>query len=96
VTVNTFIVASAVGAASIALWVEVRFPKLGPERIMGGLVHLLATTAAAQFLVPVALASATNKLLAIFLVAIPALIYAFLTGIWIMKLARNAMGNAYR
>jgi hypothetical protein len=96
VSVNTFIVASAVGAASIALWVEVRFPKLGPERVTVGLVHLLAATATAHFLVPAALDSATNKVLAIFVVAIPALIYAFLTGIWIMKLARNAMGSAYR
>ena len=95
-TIPTFIAALAIGAAAIALWAEVRFPKLGPDRVVGALLHLLAATVAAQLVVPAALDAVANKILAVFLIALPTLIYIFLTAIWIMKLARNAMGGAYR
>ena len=95
-TVNMFIAAAALGSAALALWVEVRFPKLGPDRVVWGVFHLLAASMGAQILVPTALDAAGNKMLAIFVVAIPALIYVFLAAIWIMKLARGALGSAYR
>jgi hypothetical protein len=94
VSVNAFIAASGIGAALIALWIEVRFPKLGPDRIAWGLFHLLCASIVAQMLVPVAIDAVWNKLLGVFLVAIPSLIYLFLTAIWIMKIARDALGGA--
>ena len=95
-SVNAFIAATGVAAAALALWIEVRFPKLGPERVLSGLFHLLVASLAAHVVVPAALDSTTNKVVGVFAFALPALIYVFLTAIWIMKLARSAMGGAYR
>jgi hypothetical protein len=93
VSVNMFILATGVGAAAIALWAEVRFPNVGPERLLGCALHLLMASLVAHLVVPAALETAPNKVLAIFVVALPALIYVFLTAIWIMKLARSAFGG---
>jgi hypothetical protein len=96
VSVGTFIVVLAVGTALIALWIDFRFPRLGPQGFLGAFIHLLAASIGAQLVVPLGLDTAGNKMVGVFVIALPALVYVFLTALWIMKVARGAMQGAYR
>jgi hypothetical protein len=88
---NSFFTAAlAAGAALLALWTHVRFPALAPERMGKTMLHaalafvlLLATPAAGASLVTFA---------GIFLLLLPALVYALLSAIWVLRLAQGALG----
>ena len=92
---NQVLVASlVVGAAVLALWIDVRFGARMPHTARRVLLH--ATTAlAATALVPipmVALAtqhSPARALVALFAFVLPAFVYSFLTWIWLVKLIQR-------
>jgi hypothetical protein len=84
-----------VGAALLALWCDERFPRLAPPSLKRRIVHMGAAIVAAQFLAPTAmrlLGSSTPMLLtglvALFL---PALVYAFLTSVWVLRELASAL-----
>jgi hypothetical protein len=74
-----FAVALVVGAALLALWVDVRFPKLAPRRLqMRLVVAALAYVAVATIPVPPTVAGLVGLVL-------PVLSLGFLTGIWLLR-----------
>jgi hypothetical protein len=85
-----FTSALTAGAALLALWTHARYPALAPERTGSTLLH-----AALAFVLLVATPAAGASLATfagIFLVLLPALVYALLSTIWVLKLAQAALG----
>ena len=92
------VVAFAVGAGALALWLDVRFPRLGPTELRGVVLH--AICAYGLFLVSgplfgLAAGDAVwRRLGAIFTVGLPPLVYMLIVGLWVVKLLRGAMSLA--
>jgi hypothetical protein len=86
----------ALGAAALALWVDVRFPKLGPPSVpLGFVLHVAFVLLVCRFLVPSGLAatagsSAMLTLFGLFAIGLPGLVYVFLVGVWTLRLVRAA------
>ena len=95
-----FVLFLALGAAIVALWIELRFPALAPATLRTSLVHA-AVASVALVVVPAAFDPmlAVRDSLAVALVALfggvfPVLVYAFLTLTWLVKpLARGLPGG---
>ena len=87
---SMFVLALGAGAALIAVWFHARFPSLAPERLGRTVLHLVAAFAVVS-LAPSA-ASGYSAYIAIFCVVLPALVYAFLCTLWMLKLAQTALG----
>jgi hypothetical protein len=89
------------GAAAIALWITVRFPKLTPHGLRGTLIHmglalLLAQLVPFGILLPISGSAAVQLIAGIFAVALPVLVYTLLIGIWLVRIAQNALGGMLR
>ena len=85
-----FVVALVTGAALLAGWTYVRFPGLAPERLGRTLLHVVVASVLLR-LSP-ALGSSLGKFALVFLVVLPALVYALLATIWMLQQARVALG----
>jgi hypothetical protein len=86
--------AFAVGAGLLALWIDFRFPHLTPQ-FRTTFIHVGVSIVIAQLMVP-ALTHAgpsgkAGVMLLLFLIALPALVYCFLTSVWIIKNVQGAM-----
>lgn len=86
------------GAAMLALWTDVRWSALAPRRSGVRVVHAVAALVAAQFLVPALMElvipdgrSVALEMTALFVIFLPSLVYAFLSGIWLLKLLQRAL-----
>ena len=89
---ESFLLLFVLGAAAIAAWIALRLPKLAPTSFRGGTVHLVATLVVGAVLGPAVravpgLPSELSVLSALFLVALPAITYMLLVGMWIVQLA---------
>lgn len=89
------------GAAAIALWITVRFPKLTPHRLRPILVHmgialLLAQLVPFGIMLPISGSAAVQLIAGIFAVALPVLVYTLLIFIWLLLVAQNALGGMLR
>ena len=89
---ESFLLLFVLGAAAIAAWIALRLPKLAPTSFRGGTVHLVATLVVGAVLGPAVravpgLPSELSVLAAQFLVALPAITYMLLVGMWIVQLA---------
>jgi hypothetical protein len=99
VNVGLVVVLIGLGAAAIALWIEVRFPRIAPRDFRGILIHAALAIVAGQLLAPVgmrlllALGSDGLRLVAVFGVAFPAIIYALLVGVWMIRAAQNHLSG---
>ena len=83
------------GAAVLALWIYVRWPRLTPSKLVNVLVHVCAATAAAVLcrgVVPLVAGPGTipAAFAAVFVVALPVLVYVLLTALWTMTALRSA------
>jgi hypothetical protein len=102
VSLGVFIIVLTLGAAALALWTVVRFPKLGPETLGGALLQVAVALVAGAFLVPVGMRSAltfdppTGPMLAVFAFVLPGLAYLFLTTLWAMRVLQQMLLNARR
>jgi hypothetical protein len=88
---GTFVLVLAAGAALLAMWTHVRFPSLAPEHIGRTVMH----SAAAFVLLKVAAGvegGAVSVLAPLFLLVLPALVYALLCLIWVIQHAQTALG----
>lgn len=86
---DAFLLFLVAGAALLALWVVCRFPRFGPSTLMAAFMHVAATFCVGFALAPtMGLATGGGVLLAVFGVALPALTYMFLAGIWLMRAAQ--------
>lgn len=99
-SVGVVISCIAVGAASIALWVDVRFPKLMPWSLRRLLVHFVLAFLVLYAVAPMMAAVQESgipaaRLASVFAVAFPVLVYEFLVGAWMLKLAQ-ASGAGFR
>jgi hypothetical protein len=96
-TVPEFLTALTVGAGAIALWINFRFPNLAPEGIWWAVIHVGAAILVGQVLLPgfLPLIPETNAvvraLVITFLLGLPALIYALLASIWVIRIAQGAL-----
>jgi hypothetical protein len=97
VTVPEFLIAITLGAGAIALWINFRFPKLAPEGMRPAIIHVGAAMLVGEILVP-ALHSlipdvnpVARALITTFLLGLPALVYALLTSIWVIRVAQGAL-----
>jgi hypothetical protein len=87
------------GAASVAIWLDYRFPRLAPSHLKVALVHLFVACVANQLLDDsigsrVAASSVPHsRLVAAVGVIFPLLVYAALAGFWTIRLAQRAMGH---
>jgi hypothetical protein len=85
------------GAAAIALWIDVRFPGIAPRALIGIAVHAFLAIGAGKLLVPAGMnallesESAVLAVVAVFGVAFPALMYAFLVAVWTVRTAQGFM-----
>jgi hypothetical protein len=89
---ETFLLVFVLGAAAIAAWIALRLPRLAPQSFRAGTVHLVATLVVGAVLGPAVravpgLPSELSVLAALFLVALPAITYMLLVGMWIVQLA---------
>ena len=94
----SLVVSISLGSAAVALWVFVRFPRLAPARAGLKMAHLVAALAVAQFVAPPAMSFVIHgsdavgpSLLALFLIFVPSQLWAYLSGIWVLALLRNAL-----
>jgi hypothetical protein len=83
------------GAAAIALWIDVRFPGIAPRALVGIVVHVFLALGVGKLVVPAGMdalleaGSASLALVAVFGIAFPALMYAFLVAVWTIKTAQG-------
>ena len=89
-----FVLVLAVGAGALALWTDVRFPKLGPQSMGGVLVNTMAAMIALKLVAGnIGLLTSgppSAAVAAILGVALPGLLYAFISGIWAIRLFQGA------
>jgi hypothetical protein len=95
VSIQVFLVCLALGSAAVALWVNVRFPKLMPWSLRRLLVHLIVAFVVVKSVSPAMGWVAESGvpaagLTSIFLVAFPVLVYEFLVGAWMIRLAQTS------
>ena len=97
-TPETFAVGLAIGAGAIALWMDVRVPRIAPKEMRGVLLHAFASLIVLHFVAgaigPLAGDAFVNRLLAMLGVALPALGYAFLAGIWAIRMFQGAYAGS--
>lgn len=92
---ETFLFALVLGAGALALWVVVRFPRLGPVRLSWAILHVAAACLVASLLDPGmrlvgAESSGFGLAVAVFGLALPGLTYMFLAGAWLIRVALAA------
>jgi hypothetical protein len=100
VSVNTFIVCIAVGSGAVALWINVRFPTLMPWGMKKLLLHLVVAFVCVYAVKPgIEMILGTGvpaaRIIGVFAVAFPALVYNFLVCAWMIRLAQ-ASGGGFR
>jgi hypothetical protein len=85
---ETFLLLFVLGAAVLAFWVAVCRPSLAPASFRSGTVHLAAALVLGSILGPVLHAvSKLSVLAALVIVALPAITYMLLVGLWLVQLA---------
>ena len=93
---GSFAIALGIGAALLAFWVQHRFPRLAPETVGWAMFHLLATVVLAEITKTVFRSvelQAPGMMALLFGLALPTLVYAFVAGMWIVRIAQGAMGR---
>lgn len=90
-----------VGAAAIALWIDVRFPRLAPHDMAKALLHVAASVVLGYAISPalqtmLAYEDPRLTLLAIFGLGFPSIVYCLLAGVWMIKLAQRALSGYLR
>jgi hypothetical protein len=92
--VGTAMVTAAIGigAAVLAIWIDFRFPRLAPQSILYSVFHLIAASVVARAVVPAGMdLISARPLFAVLGVALPSLIYIFLSWLWFLRLAQRMM-----
>lgn len=101
IPVPVFIAVLALSSAVLAVWVHVRFPRLAPSNLRVAVIHIVASLLAMQVMTVPAGAmldpdAPQRALVAIFAIVLPALVYSFLAGLWMMKVCQRMLGGALR
>jgi hypothetical protein len=89
---SMFVLALTGGAGLLAMWIHARFPRLAPERMAPSLLHALMAFAL-LLLTEASVGEGSGALFAaIMCLVLPALVYALLCAIWILRHAQTALG----
>lgn len=82
------------GAGAIALWTDNRLPRLMPEEMRGILLHTMIAFVLLHFVArivgPLASSGPLAAIASVLLVGLPAVVYAFLVGVWTIRLFQGA------
>lgn len=85
----------AAGAASLAVWVDVRFPRIGPAEFRGVIVHAICAFglffASDTLYSMVAGGEAWRSVIALLAVELSVLTYMLIVGLWTLKVVRGAL-----
>jgi len=94
---GTYVAVLLFSSFALAVWADVRWPKLMPKELRGTIIHVAASIVALQILVKAALVighgSPRLMLVTIVTFIVPALVYCLIAGIWVMKLAQGAIAH---
>ena len=98
---DTFMLLFVLGSGVLAIWVSLCRPSLAPENFRSGGIHLAIALVVGAVLGPVlhavpGLPSATSVLFGLFVLALPAITYMLLVGLWIVQLAVGHASSAGR
>jgi hypothetical protein len=88
---SAFVFALGVGSAVLALWIHARFPKSAPEMIGKTLLHTMLAFALLR-LMPGMVESPVLAVITIMMLVLPALTYAQLCAIWMLRHVQTAIG----
>ncbi|MBA2332831.1 MAG: hypothetical protein H0V94_08595 [Actinobacteria bacterium] len=94
-TTELFVLALVTGAALLALWLDQRLPVLAPAGLRTILLHGALAFVALQ-LIPGGENVPGGAYLVLFGIALPALVYVFLVGIWFIRHAQAALSLGSR
>jgi hypothetical protein len=97
-TPQLYVLVLAVGAGALAVWTDVRFPTLAPGSMGGVLFHSFAAMVALK-LVASSIVGLTSgpfamAVAAVMGIALPGLVYAFITGIWAIRMFQGAYAGS--
>ena len=93
---GSFAIALGIGAALLAFWVQFRFPKLAPQTLGRAMCHLAITVVLAQVTKTVFASFELQPLgtmALVFALALPTLVYGFVSGMWLIRVAQGAIGR---
>jgi hypothetical protein len=102
VTVGTFSVLFVAAAATLAIWIVVRFPERAPTEFLRAMIHFGVSMVGLYLLVPVldsaldVVAQPYQAHLSLFAVLLPAFVYRMVSVIWILRLAQGSLGSPIR
>lgn len=87
------------GSGALAVWVSLCRPRLAPDNFRSGGIHLTVALVVGLVLGPVlhavpGLPSAASVLIALFVLALPAITYMLLVGLWLVQLAVGQASSA--
>jgi hypothetical protein len=90
VSIATFVLVLCLGAASLALWLVVRFPSRGPSDITQALLHVALSIVLGQVMlrsIGAVAGSSTpwRPLVAAFGIVLPSLTYTFVAAAWLIR-----------
>ena len=88
-----FVPAFLVSAGLLALWIDVRFPRLAPESFSRRMLAAAAAVLALQ-VTPVLSGSAIAVYAGMFGIMLPVLITALLAALWMLRALRDAQLSA--
>ena len=91
----------ALGGGAIALWIDVRFPRLAPEDMAKVMLHVVASIALGYAVSPafqavVAYEDPRLTLVAVFGLGFPAIVYCLLAGVWTIRFAQRGLSGHLR
>jgi hypothetical protein len=91
----------ALGAGAIALWIDVRFPRLAPVELAKVMLHVMASLALGYAVSPAFQAIVAREdprltLLAVFGLGFPAIVYCLLAGVWTIRFAQRGLSGHLR
>ena len=86
---GTFLPVFVIGAGLLALWIDVRHPKLAPDSLTKRLLAAGCALLALQ-LVPVFHGSAVAVYVTVFGLVLPLLVSALLAALWLMRAMQEA------
>lgn len=91
---GTFVLVLTAGAALLALWLDVRLPRLAPPTLKRVILHVALALIVLQLIS--GLAATMTLYLALFVIVLPAFTYTFLTAIWFIRIAQSTLASGVR
>ena len=98
--IHGLIVAFAIGAAALAMWLDTRFARLAPKSPGVAFFHIIAAALCcdtAHFAIGafVGLGSQAGMMAALFFVTLPVILYVWLSLLWMTKLVTTELKSRY-